>query len=48
MDHIDEMDDLKKGIGLRAYAQKDPVVQYRIEGADMFQAMVDEIKYDST
>ena len=48
MDHIDAMDELKSGITLRAYAQKDPVVQYRIEGADMFQAMVDEIKYDST
>ena len=36
MDHIDAMDELKNGIGLRAYGQKDPVVQYRIEGFDMF------------
>ena len=46
MDHIDEMDDLKKGIGLRAYAQKDPVVQYRIEGGDMFDEMISQIKLD--
>ena len=46
MDHIDEMDDLKKGIGLRAYAQKDPVVQYRIEGGDMFEEMISQIKLD--
>ena len=46
MDHIDEMDDLKKGIGLRAYAQKDPVVQYRIEGGEMFEEMISQIKLD--
>ena len=46
MDHIDEMDDLKKGIGLRAYAQKDPVVQYRIEGGEMFDEMISQIKLD--
>ena len=46
MDHIDEMDDLKKGIGLRAYAQKDPVVQYRIEGGEMFDEMISSIKLD--
>ncbi len=46
MDHIDAMDELKNGIGLRAYGQKDPVVQYRIEGADMFDDMVDSIKND--
>ncbi len=44
MDHIDAMDELKDGIGLRAYAQKDPVVQYRIEGFDMFDQMVADIK----
>ena len=44
MDHIDAMDELKNGIGLRAYGQKDPVVQYRIEGFDMFDAMIDDIK----
>ncbi len=48
MEHIDNMDELKNGIGLRAYGQKDPVVQYRIEGFDMFDAMVDNIKIDIT
>jgi len=46
MDHIDAMDELKDGIGLRAYGQKDPVVQYRIEGFDMFDEMVNAIKVD--
>ena len=46
MDHIDSMDELKDGIGLRAYGQKDPVVQYRIEGFDMFDEMVNSIKRD--
>ena len=40
MDHIDAMDELKDGIGLRAYGQQDPVVKYRIEGMDMFDEMV--------
>ena len=44
MDHIDNMDELKNGIGLRAYGQKDPVVQYRIEGFDMFDEMIEDIK----
>ncbi len=46
MDHIDNMDELKDGIGLRAYGQKDPVVQYRLEGFDMFDQMVLDIKTD--
>ena len=46
MDHIDAMDELKNGIGLRAYGQKDPVVQYRIEGFDMFDEMITNIKID--
>lgn len=46
MDHIDAMDELKDGIGLRAYGQKDPVVQYRIEGTEMFEQMVYDIHYD--
>lgn len=46
MDHIDAMDELKDGIGLRAYGQKDPVVQYRIEGFEMFDQMIDDIKTD--
>lgn len=44
MDHIDSMDELKDGIGLQAYGQKDPVVQYRIEGFDMFDQMIADIK----
>ncbi len=46
MDHIDDMDELKNGIGLRAYGQKDPVVQYRVEGSEMFEAMIYAIKTD--
>ena len=48
MDHIDSMDELKDGIGLRAYGQKDPVVQYRIEGFEMFDTMVENIKLEVT
>ena len=44
MDHIDAMDDLKGNIGLQAYAHRDPVVEYRMVGADMFDAMVAEIR----
>lgn len=44
VDHIDAMDALRSGIGLRSYAQLDPVMEYRREGMDMFDAMVDEIK----
>ena len=44
MDHIDAMDQLKQGIGLRAYGQKDPVVAYTNEGFDMFDAMVAAIR----
>ena len=46
MEHIDNMDELKNGVGLRAYAQKDPVVVYRMEGFDMFDEMVYAIQYD--
>ena len=44
MDHIDAMDDLKDTIRLQAYAQRDPVTEYRIQGADMFDAMVMDIR----
>ena len=44
MDHIDAMDELKNDIGLQAYAHRDPVVEYRMVGADMFDAMVAEIR----
>ena len=44
MDHIDAMDELKGSIGLNAYAQRNPINEYRIQGADMFDAMVADIK----
>ena len=44
MEHIDNMDQLRQGIALRGYGQKDPVVEYRIEGFDMFDQMVDSIR----
>ena len=47
MDHIDNMDELRRGIHLRAYAQKDPVVLYRIEGFDMFDEMITSIREDT-
>jgi preprotein translocase subunit SecA len=43
MDHIDAMDSLRKGIGLRGYGQRDPVMAYRQEGWDMFEDMVSRI-----
>ena len=46
MDHIDNMDELKKGIGLQGYGQKDPVVQYRLEGTEMFDEMIEDIRTD--
>ncbi len=46
MNHIDSMDELKNGIGLRAYGQQDPVVKYRVEGMDMFEEMIANIKVD--
>ena len=47
MDHIDAMDELKRGIRLRSYGQHDPVVEYRIEGFDMFDEMIREIREDT-
>ena len=47
MDHIDAMDELKRGISLQAYAQRDPVVEYRMVGSDMFDEMVQSIKEDT-
>ena len=46
MNHIDDMDELKNGIGLRAYGQKDPVVDYREVGTKMFEDMILDIKMD--
>ena len=47
MDHIDDMDQLKQGIGLQAYGQKDPVVQYKMMGYDMFDEMTRAITEDT-
>ena len=44
IDHIDAMDQLRKGIGLRGYAQQDPVIAYKQEGFDMFDEMIDRIQ----
>ncbi len=44
MEHIDTMEDLKGNVGLQAYAQRDPVNEYRIQGADLFDQMVDDIR----
>ncbi len=46
MEHIDNMDELKRGVGLRAYGQKDPIVVYRDEGSNMFDQMSYDIRYD--
>ena len=43
MDHIDDMDQLRQGIGLQAYGQRDPLVEYKMSGYDMFNAMTDSI-----
>ncbi len=47
MDNIDAMDDLKQGIGLRAYGQHDPVIAYKEEGFEMFQAMITAIREET-
>lgn len=47
MDHIDAMEELKRGIGLRAYGQQDPVVAYRQESYDMFEEMSTSIREDT-
>lgn len=47
MDHIDAMDQLRQGIGLRAYGQEDPVRAYQVEGFDMFDAMIKSIQDDT-
>lgn len=46
MEHLDAMDMLREGVGLRAYGQKDPLVEYKFEAYDMFQAMIDAIQDD--
>ena len=47
MAHIDDMEELKKGIGLRSYGQKNPVIEYRYEGFEMFDAMVEAIREET-
>jgi preprotein translocase subunit SecA len=47
MDHIDAMDQLRHGIGLRAYGQRDPVIEYKFEGFEMFEEMIKSIQEDS-
>jgi preprotein translocase subunit SecA len=47
MDHIDAMDDLKQGIGLRAYGQHDPVIAYKEEGFEMFQGTINAIREET-
>ena len=47
MDHIDDMDQLRQGIGLQAYAQRDPLVEYKLSGYEMFDALTDNIKEDT-
>jgi preprotein translocase subunit SecA len=44
MEHIDTMDDLKGSVGLQAYAQRDPVNEYRLQGFEMFEEMVADIR----
>ncbi len=48
MNHIDDMDRLRQGITLRAYGQQDPVTEYKFEGYNMFEAMIESIKEDTT
>ncbi len=47
MDHIDAMDQLRYGIGMRAYGQRDPVIEYKFEGFEMFEEMIKNIQQDS-
>jgi len=47
MDHIDDMDQLRQGIGLQAYGQRDPIVEYKMMGYDMFNAMTDAISEET-
>ncbi len=47
MDHIDDMDQLRQGIGLQAYAQRDPLVEYKLSGYEMFDALTDNIKEET-
>jgi len=47
MDHIDDMDQMRQSIGLRAYAQRDPLIEYKFQGYDMFDSMSNNIQWDT-
>ena len=47
MDHIDDMEQLRQGVGLQAYGQRDPLVEYKMSGYEMFDAMTENIKEDT-
>ena len=47
MEHIDAMDDLRQGVGLRGYGQHNPVIEYRNDGTDMFNSMIDSIRRET-
>ena len=47
MDHIDDMEQLRQGVGLQAYGQRDPLVEYKMNGYEMFDAMTENIKEDT-
>jgi preprotein translocase subunit SecA len=47
MDHIDAMEELRRGIYLRSYGQRDPVVEYRMEGSEMYDGMISSIREDT-
>ena len=47
MTHIDDMEQLRQGIGLQAYGQRDPLVEYKLSGYEMFDAMTESIREDT-
>ncbi len=47
MDHIDDMDQLRQGVGLQAYGQRDPLVEYKMSGYEMFDSMIDNVREDT-
>ena len=47
MDHIDDMDQLRQGVGLQAYGQRNPLVEYKLNGYEMFDSMIENIREDT-
>ncbi len=47
MDHIDDMDQLRQGVGLQAYGQRDPLVEYKLSGYEMFDEMTQNIREET-